>query len=182
LTWFPIHTRRSTLRLIDPSDYPELYELCVVENGGRWRLGGVLISPEAFPSALWDDVVLQGVIVASFDQAICGFVQIHQPNFVDGVASISAVTRDARRRWGVPVEGVLAMVDVAFDALGLRKLVATVSNDDPRFAASLERYCPCEAELPPCRGLPCGARIYAIEANRWDDELAPRVSAILRQT
>jgi len=123
-----LHGTRTTLRVVDPADYPFLRQLASSDTTLlRWRDRGQTPRPEQFVENLWAGVVAQFVVERRATGQPLGLVSCYAADARNRIAHLAVLfdpDADTGRRWRI--EGVLLFVNYLFEAFDLRKLYAEV--------------------------------------------------------
>lgn len=125
----PVHVARHvSLRVITPDDYGMVYS---AETGpflgDRWRHRSRVPSYEEFAGTFFNGVLAQYLIVQNTDGLPLGYVTLYDAHFEHGFAYIAATRFDDSDRTGRTLEGVLVMLDLAFERWPLRRVYAVSS-------------------------------------------------------
>jgi RimJ/RimL family protein N-acetyltransferase len=145
-----VQGRRVALRPILRSDYEYLYRLFVdPETAFRWRLRGATPDTRSFESVLWEQVLVQFLIVAPNSGQPLGLVQCFGADLRSGVANLAIVVQKDQTERGIAAEALFLFIDYVFAPWNLRKLYAdTPAFNFDRLASANNRYFTVEARLP----------------------------------
>jgi acyl carrier protein/RimJ/RimL family protein N-acetyltransferase len=117
--------RTALLRSVTQRDYGPLHHYASAPSAAlTWRFRGRSVSPEAFPSLLWQDCLCQFVIAPYNKPWECaGLISIFNHDAVSGTAYLSVLLSDEfAGASSFAGESVLLAVGYAQRAFGLRKL------------------------------------------------------------
>jgi RimJ/RimL family protein N-acetyltransferase len=168
-----VRGRRVFLRPIQRADYDYLYQLYVdPESAFRWRLRGATPDPRSFESVLWEQVLVQFLIVKRDDSRPMGLVTCFAADMRSAVANIAIVIQDRYVQQGLGAEALFLFIDYVFGLWNFRKLYAeTPAFNFDQFSSAAARYFAVEASLPDrhwFRGRYWDNLILAIERDGWD--------------
>lgn len=122
----PMRRLGGGLRLVEESDYQDLYHLLVSDAGAhRWRFRGHTPDPRAFVERLWQGVIAQ-FIVCDREGAVRGLVSGFDAAFDAGIIHIGVVLDEATRGRGWPALLVGEFIDYLFDHWPFRKIYARI--------------------------------------------------------
>lgn len=111
-----------SLRPITPLDYPLLYRSLVTESRNRERFGGAFVTPEDFPQALWQGVLVQLILVEEMQDV--ALLSARGTNPRHSVVSIDYCDlTDATPRSSRGLESFLLLL---FQSFNIRKICMTV--------------------------------------------------------
>jgi hypothetical protein len=166
---------RGELRLasVDRHDYDALRRL---ELEGRfaptWRFGGVHVSPEAYPSALWTGASHNFLVRRGSNPAILALMTSYNLSERDGHVYFAVARFNDE-----PIAGILTMLgigvmfDVLFSSLPVDKVYAEVLEDNlPQFSSFTSSLFVREGILVRHRwasGRRQDVHIFALYADRW---------------
>lgn len=164
-----LSTRTAGLRAVSSADHDWLYQLLIVEAGGRWRYRGRTPSPAEFSHDLWQGVHAQFVVVDAEDRP-SGLVGTYNLNIQAGHCHLFAV--GAKDRGFVVVEAAGLLVSWAFDEHELRKIWIEVPEFNLRQFASLTDVAEVEGRLTGFdywQGRYWDTLILSLTRQRWDE-------------
>ena len=147
LTW-PRHTDRLTLRPVEPGDVEALWQIRRQESVGRW-MSSTSQDRDAFAELMRDPDRIAKTLVLEHDGVIVGdlmlapedaWAQTEVADFSKGVqAEIGWCLDPAYGGRGLATEAVRELIRIAFEDLGLRRLVALCFADNEPSWRLMER-------------------------------------------
>lgn len=169
--------RWARLRLIQPQDYPDLYEALIVgETGMRWRFRGPTPSPESFVAQLWQGTLAQFAVETVATGSIVGVVSAmaFDPEGRTAHVGIASLTMNARI-W--PIEALAILLTYCFTCWDLRKVYGRVPEFNYRqFSSGQDRYFDLEGTLREhlyFDGRYWDEQIISITRERWRRSVRP---------
>jgi hypothetical protein len=137
------------LRPVAPEDYHSLHAVELSEQlGPRWRFRGATPSPEQWSQVTWSSTLAQFLVVARQSNKPIGIAAVHQANFQDGFAYMSAAHFDPSRPSPAMMIGLVIFLEYVFTCWDFRKLYMEVPEYNyERFASVVERYGQLEGRL-----------------------------------
>jgi hypothetical protein len=141
--------RNVLLRPVAPEDYHSLHAVELGEGlGPRWRFRGATPSPEQWSQVTWSSTLAQFLVVARKSSKPIGIVAVHQANFQDGYAYMSAAHFEPPRPSPAMMIGLAIFLNYVFACWDFRKLYLEVPEYNyKRFATVVERYGQLEGRL-----------------------------------
>jgi len=136
-------------RLVPMTAADEPAALRLHTEGGaltRYRLRGTTPSPEQFHRFLWDQVLVQHLVVAGTE--VIGMVTAFEADHRNRHAHVAAIAAPAHRSTGLVPWALLRFVDELFATFDLRKLYAEVLEPNlAAFGSGLDRRFAIEGRL-----------------------------------
>lgn len=184
--------RRSYLRAVMPSDYPELMDLESSTLLAPVRHRGTAPDPLTYGESLWHGVVAQALVVAPFsdhEHVTIGVVSLFAYDERNGNAQLGLLGRprqpDGSAVYTVSLfEGCCRFVSFAFDNWPLRKVYGHMSAPAyARVRSGLGRYFTVEAVLRDHQRDGDGLSdlyVVAITAQGWDSHGRPALARASR--
>lgn len=174
--------RNVFLRPVGPEDYHSLRAVELSEQlGPRWRFRGATPSPEQWSQVTWSSTLAQFLVVARHSNKPIGIAAVHQANFQDGYAYMSAAHFEPSRPSPAMMIGLAIFLNYVFSCWSFRKLYMEVPEYNyERFASVVDRYGRLEGRLRD--HLHFGDRYWdqltvAIYRDRWRSAGAKAVRA-----
>lgn len=176
--------RRVTLRPVTRRDYDYLYELAVDPRSSfRWRLRGTTPDPRSFEQLLWDQILVQFLVVRSQTQQPIGLVSCFAPDLRSGVGNIAALVHPDAIGSGLAGDALALMIDYIFRLWNVRTLYADTPEFNYTFIASgADRLFSVEARVPDRywhQGRYWDNVILAVKREQWE-RIAPRILRAVR--
>jgi RimJ/RimL family protein N-acetyltransferase len=137
------------LRPVVPEDYRSLRAVELSDDlGPRWRFRGGTPSPEQWSQVTWSSTLAQFLIVGRQSDRPIGVVAVHQANFQDGFAYMSAAGFEPSRPSPAMLIGLAIFLNYVFACWDFRKLYLEVPEYNyGRFSSVVDRYCRLEGRL-----------------------------------
>jgi hypothetical protein len=141
--------RNVWLRPVVPDDYPFLHAVELgADLGPRWRFRGSTPSPEKWGQATWSSSLAQFLVVGRQSNKPIGIAAVHQANFQDGFAYMSAARFEPSRPSPAMMIGLAIFLNYVFTCWDFRKLYMEVPEYNyERFASAIKQYCQLEGRL-----------------------------------
>jgi RimJ/RimL family protein N-acetyltransferase len=162
------------LRPVTPDDYRSLHAAELSEElGPRWRFRGATPSPEQWSQATWDSTLAQFLVVDRGADRPIGIAAVHQANFRDGFAYLSAARFEPSRPSPVMMLGIALFLDYVFYCWDFRKLYMEVPEYNyEQLSSIVDRFAQLEGRLQD--HLYLGGRywdqmILAIHREQWNE-------------
>jgi hypothetical protein len=155
--------RNVLLRPVAPEDYHSLHAVELsADLGPRWRFRGATPSPEQWSQATWSSTLAQFLVVGRRSNKPIGIVAVHQANFQDGYAYMSAAHFEPSRPSPAMMIGLAIFLNYVFTCWDFRKLYMEVPEYNyDQFASVVTRYGRLEGRL----------RDHCYFAGRYWDQL-----------
>jgi len=119
--------RHVYLRAVTPQDFGFLHATETSgELGPRWRFRGATPSPEQWSHSTWGNVLAQFLVATTKDNSPVGMVAVHQANFQDGHAQLSAARFKPSDKTPSMMLGLAIFLQYVFGCWDLRKLYMEV--------------------------------------------------------
>lgn len=171
---------RAVLREVGQADYNFLFGLLTDdEQRDLGRLRSSSISPEQFPSFIWDGVLTQSMLVDGATGEPFGLATIYGANFRHGFAYLGVWSVPSEHRSGRAFLALRAFINNAFTDFPIRKLYAEVLTPNfKQFSGLAGRLFDEEGVLRDhefVRGGYVDLHLLAVTAARWrqsQDQLA----------
>jgi RimJ/RimL family protein N-acetyltransferase len=127
--------RYCRLGVIEPSDYPRLYEIEFASEGSEfYRHRGAAVAPDVYAATLWAGVLSQWKVCALEKGGTIGLVAAYGADLRNGHAHIAGIIADPWRRRGWVLEAWVLFISYLFATFPLVKLYADVL--EPNLATS----------------------------------------------
>ena len=145
----PLRGKSVYLRPVTPEDYQSLLRVELSEQlGPRWRFRGSTPSPEQWSQATWSGTLAQFLAVARPSDRPLGIVAVHQANFQDGFAYMSAARFEPSRPSPAMMFAVAIFLNYVFTCWDFRKLYMEVPEYNyAQFASVIKRFAKMEGRL-----------------------------------
>jgi len=123
------HLLRSTAHLdllaMDERAIPELQRIAMMPAVRRtWRTRGGYVAPQDWANLLLGQNLFECYARDRTNGRVVGYTELFDASTLDGYAHLSAFAHPDVWNTGMPVEQVIGALDLAFDRLPLRKVVA----------------------------------------------------------
>lgn len=134
-------TRRVLLRHVQPADYPALHAMeSDAATAQTWRYRGQLPPLLEYEAALWKQTTALLVVEHVDDQALAGYLHLHDVDWRAGHGWFSLYAGPATRGRGTVMEGLMLFCDWVFGAYDLRWIYAhAFEHNLPQFASGIRR-------------------------------------------
>jgi RimJ/RimL family protein N-acetyltransferase len=144
-----LYGRHVYLRPVTPQDYGFLH---VAETSGelgpRWRFRGATPSPEQWAQTTWGSVLAQFLVVNKADNVPVGILAVHQANFQDGYAYLSAARFKPAEKTSAMMLGLAIFLQYVFSCWDFRKLYLEVPEYNyDQLASGVGRFFTLEGQL-----------------------------------
>lgn len=145
----PLVGRWTALRPVDPIDADFLYRLAIDPVvGSTWRFAGGHISPEDFRRTMWDEVLVQFMILNVRTGAPVGVVAARSHDLRNQHVQIAAALTPKYLGRGWPIEGVVLFLRHLFATWPFRRAYFTsVDSIADRYGSFADRHLVREAVL-----------------------------------
>lgn len=141
--------RNVALRPVGPEDYHSLrgVELSP-ELGPRWRFRGTTPSPEQWSQATWSSTLAQFLVIKRPSNKPIGVTAVHQANFQDGFAYMSAAHFEPSQPSPAMMIGLAIFLNYVFACWDFRKLYMEVPEYNyDQFSSVVTQYGQLEGRL-----------------------------------
>lgn len=163
--------RRAALEPLRPSAYDFVYAIvCDANVGARSRYRGLVPSYDQMVSQLWDGVLAQYLVVDRTSQKMAGVVNLYRYNPRASNCFAAALTHPSFLGSGVVIEGLLLLLDHAFDLWSLKKVFFEVMGFNLDQMATITRFTEEEARLRDfdfAYGQLWDSVTLSVDAERW---------------
>jgi hypothetical protein len=141
--------RSVLLRPVTPEDYHSLHGVELGPDlGPRWRFRGATPSPEQWSQVTWSSTLAQFLVVSRQSNKPIGITAVHQANFQDGYAYMSAASFEPSRPSPAMMIGLAIFLNYVFTCWNFRKLYMEVPEYNfGQFSSVVTRYGQVEARL-----------------------------------
>ena len=166
------------LRPVNPDDYRFLHAVETSDQlGPRWRFRGATPSPEQWAQVNWSSSLAQFMVIGRQTDAPIGVLAVHQPDFQDAYAKISAARFEPAKPSPAMMLGLAIFVDYVFECWSFRKLYMEVPEYNfQQLASGVGRFFETEGRLRDhyyFAGQYWDQVILAIYRERWREQAEP---------